>query len=362
MRIIYFSAIPYNGLRQRPQYIADGLAKEHDVVYVNPTVSLLKYLSVGGLKPWGEEYKTDSGVSVYQLNGTFLLPRFLEGVWSGFGCIERLMVKKLIKTADAVWIGYEPWLDLIGDKFSGKVVYDQMDDNVELTNNPLMKRLISRTRSKLLERSDILFVTAQRFYMTALEQGLNPVLIPNGVQLEETQEKICQTQKSKSDIRTFGYIGVVARWFDTNAIMKILEASPKNRVVIVGPEEIDRINDPRVCYVGEVPKRDVNEWIASFDVCLYPFRRSSLLDTINPVKIYEYLAQNKPVIAVRSIETDKFGEKLYTYDDLDELSYLASDELSAPFKNEQECMRFVEENSWEKRTEVILEKLHAFQK
>ncbi len=47
VKILYLAPIPYDGLRQRPQYIADGLAQKHEVIYVNPTVSWLKYLLKG---------------------------------------------------------------------------------------------------------------------------------------------------------------------------------------------------------------------------------------------------------------------------------------------------------------------------
>ena len=41
MKIVYLAPIPYDGLRQRPQFLAEGLAREHEVIYVDPTVSML---------------------------------------------------------------------------------------------------------------------------------------------------------------------------------------------------------------------------------------------------------------------------------------------------------------------------------
>ena len=51
MKILYFSPIEYQGLKQRPQYIAEGLARQHEVTYVDPTVSMMKFLLKGGEKP-----------------------------------------------------------------------------------------------------------------------------------------------------------------------------------------------------------------------------------------------------------------------------------------------------------------------
>lgn len=85
MKIVYLAPIPYDGLRQRPQFLAEGLAREHEVIYVEPTVSMLKSLLKGGLNYRGFSQKVNAGLTICRLNGTWLLPRFLEGVWSGFG-------------------------------------------------------------------------------------------------------------------------------------------------------------------------------------------------------------------------------------------------------------------------------------
>jgi glycosyltransferase involved in cell wall biosynthesis len=38
-------------------------------------------------------------------------------------------------------------------------------------------------------------------------------------------------------------------------------------------------------------------FIERFDVCLNPFRRSRVADSVNPLKVYEYLALGKPVVS-----------------------------------------------------------------
>lgn len=357
MKILYFAPIPYHGLRQRPQYLADGLAKEHDVIYVEPTISWLKYVIKGGTKPGRTLHIEPSGVKVLQLNGTYLLPRFVEGIWSGFGFLERMQLRSLIKSADAIWIGFEPWFDLMKD-FPEKVIYDKMDDNASITQNPLMRRLICRTAPQLLKRADVLFVSAQQFYDEANEKGLHPVLVPNAVDICQSQTDAPIFEK-EAGTKVFGYIGVLAHWFDLEAIRIILDASPMNRVVLVGPEEIERVNDSRIRYIGSVPKSQVGAWIDSFDVCVYPFQRSSLLDTINPVKIYEYLAKNKPVIAVKSKETEHFASKLQLYSNMDQLKQLAATAIDTPFKTEEERKEFIQKNSWEQRTNIVLKQLKA---
>ena len=64
MKILYFSPIEYQGLKQRPQYIAEGLARQHEVTYVDPTVSMMKFLLKGGEKPGGYAYRVNEHLKV----------------------------------------------------------------------------------------------------------------------------------------------------------------------------------------------------------------------------------------------------------------------------------------------------------
>ena len=113
MKILYFSPIEYQGLKQRPQYIAEGLARQHEVTYVDPTVSMMKFLLKGGEKPGGYAYRVNEHLKVVRLSGAFSVHRSLEalGGWVAFS--ERLQLRKYLWEADLVWIGYCPWYSLL---------------------------------------------------------------------------------------------------------------------------------------------------------------------------------------------------------------------------------------------------------
>ena len=85
-----------------------------------------------------------------------------------------------------------------------------------------------------------------------------------------------------------------------------------------------------------------------------------MLDTINPVKIYEYLAYNKPVLAVNSKEMQAFQDLIYRYNNYDELISLSHSDLALPFSDEAHREAFLITNSWEfrvKQIEQILEEV-----
>ena len=98
----------------------------------------------------------------------------------------------------------------------------------------------------------------------------------------------------------------------------------------------------------------MDNWINTVDICLYPFKKSDLLDTIDPVKIYEYLSCNKPIIAIHSKEMEKYDRKVYVYDSIDELIQLSHQTLTPPFRTEEERDIFFKENSWANRVKNIV--------
>lgn len=352
MNIVYFSPIPYDGLKQRPQYIAEGLSKKHHVYYIEPTVRLAAYLMNKGEEYKGRTYQISSSLEVVRCNGTFVLP-FKLNVYDLFcfnGIAERIYLNDIIKRADYIIVGFEGWMNVLSWVSGKRIIYDKMDDNTKITPEWPTRKYLERCEKKLWKRAYGAIVTAQKFYEEHKKQMKNLHLVPNGVDLECDEVK---EYSKEHENRVYGYIGMIEKWIDMDAIGTI--ASEENsKLVLVGPCNIDKYKSENVVYTGRIEKNEVANMIQTFDVCLYPFKKSDWLDTINPVKIYEYLAMNKPVIAIDSLETRKFGDKVYRYKNIEELKMLCKKDLSPPFKSKEECDKFIFENSWKSRVEQIL--------
>lgn len=354
MRILYLPPISYDNLKQRPQYIAEQLSQVHDIIYVDPTVSILKFLIKGGEKPFGHRYRVNDHLEVIRMNGMLSSHRCMESIWKGSSFWEKKQIRTLLKTVDAVWVGYCPWFNLISE-FKGTIIYDKMDDDIQITQNNMLKKLIFEVEPKLIYRADHIFVSAQVFKDCIEKSGKRAVLVPNAVEIQH--KKGIPAKKWADHYRIYGYIGMISHWFDMDAIKEILNTDKNNYVVLVGPTEIPQFKHERLEYVGRVPKDEIPNWIESFDVCLYPFKKNSFLDTINPVKIYEYLAQNKPVLAVKSRETEKIQANIALYDSFEQLRILLTSNLKSPFSSGEDVTAFLAENNWEYRTRQILEEI-----
>ena len=348
MKILYFAPIPYSALKQRPQFLAEQLAKRYEVWYVEPTISILKSVREKNGLSKGDRRDVSPRLHIVRLDGHFMAYRSLE-LFDPLHLntvSERIQLHRLTTEADVVWVGYPAWYSVVCEMRDKKLIYDKMDDNAQLTKNGILRKLILRNEPKLIRRADYVFVAAQHFYEEIRPVNSNTFLLPNAVDLgfPVPKEKPRDPQK-----RVFGYVGTIGHWFDFAAVEAILRADERNYVVLVGPVARMGPEHSRLSYLGTVPHGRIPELIQTFDVCLCPFLRNELLDTINPVKIYEYLAMNKPVLAVKSPETEKFGAIVTRYEKPEELRALAGNDLRKPFGTEEERKDFVNRNSWEAR-------------
>jgi len=134
------------------------------------------------------------------------------------------------------------------------------------------------------------------------------ITVPNGIDLELIKPK----RKAKKDdkFKVF-YVGYVSELRGVGTIIDALSLLkskiPNILLILVGwlkeddkiwlkNKLIDTNMIENVKYLGVLESEKVWELIEDSDVCIYPFQNEEL-SYVFPVKVFEYLALNKPVIA-----------------------------------------------------------------
>lgn len=369
MKIAYFAPIYFDYLKQRPQHFAELLSKEHQVIYIEPTISLMRYLLKGGTSFHGIDYQINSNLKVVRAGGGFTVHKSLDyfDLLNVNSISEYFQLEKYVKDCDIIWTGYPGWYNLISRYKGKKLVYDKMDEDSQIATNYFLKRNLKSKEEKLIRSADLIFVSCQKFLNQIKETHLNVKLLRNGVMVDfaddsdEMSQVVLEHFGLSPKKTVFGYVGTISHWFDFDVINIILEADPNNEIILVGNNMLPEMKHPRVHYIAPVKKEQVAGIIKQFDVCLYNFKRNDLLDTINPVKIYEYLALNKPVLAVESMETRQFGNRLMLYDKPENVKTVLSARWNHPFSSEEEQKKFISDNSWENRIQLVEKELNHLQ-
>lgn len=155
------------------------------------------------------------------------------------------------------------------------------------------------------------------------------------------------------------FIGGVGPWIDLALLHRLAMQRPALQLVLVGPVETDvsRLADlPNVHLLGRQPYADLPQFLAGARVTLVPFAvESQVSESVNPVKVYEYLAADREVIATPIPEMRKFDAAVWLVDDGPEAGLVVDRILSGERRMPDASARraFMASHSWDARTDVI---------
>ena len=134
------------------------------------------------------------------------------------------------------------------------------------------------------------------------------ITVPNGIDLKLIKPKRKPKKDDKFKVFYVGYVSEL-RGIGTiiDALSLLKSKIPNILLILVGPSKesdkiwlknklIDTNMIENVKYLGILESEKVWELIENSDVCIYPFQNEELA-YVFPVKVFEYLALNKPVIA-----------------------------------------------------------------
>ena len=110
-----------------------------------------------------------------------------------------------------------------------------------------------------------------------------------------------------------GYFGLIAPWTDIELIEWVAQQRPDWQFLLVGLSSTDVTGLKRlknVTFVGQQPYESLPRWAKAFDVAIIPYRQNQQVQNANPLKLREYLATGKPVVAVPTAEVEKFRDVL----------------------------------------------------
>lgn len=367
MKILYLAPVYFDDMKQRPQQLAECLSKNHEVYYIEPTVSLLRWMLKKGRTFTGRRKKISSSLKVLRLNGCFTLHKSME-ILDLCGCnnwSEYLQIRQLAHRCDVIWAGHAGWYTLVRHIKGKPVVYDKMDEEDLLAAPGLLRMTLKRNKEKMAQMADLIITTSRLFYQRNRKTG-RVWLVPNAASESfaavRTQSRMRRTGagKTAADALVFGYIGTIGGWFDFDVVRYILKLNPKYRVVLAGTNLMPVYRHARVIYLGAVPYEKLPGLVNCFDICLYNFKNNALLHTVNPVKLYEYLAAGKPVLAIDSLETRAFKTHIMRYRNVNDIGAFLRAGIRQPFVSEEEYEQFMEQNLWKQRaavTEGLLKEL-----
>lgn len=241
------------------------------------------------------------------------------------------------------------------------VVYYCIDDYAALPDVDSAE--VSRMDESLTRRADQVFVASPT--LLEAKRKINPTTehSPHGVDVKlfgQASDPACAIAAPAAGLThpIIGFFGLIEAWIDLDLISRLARLRPEWTFLMIGRLAVDPggLKDlPNVIFAGPQPYSSLAQWARAFDIAIIPYKPTRQVMNSNPLKLREYLATGKPVVAVPIPETARFGDYVRIADGPDEFlraieDALASDSPAAA----QRRMAAVANMSWDARVNEVL--------
>ena len=214
------------------------------------------------------------------------------------------IVYTFLPTANALRL-----IDLVGGP-RAIVVYHSLADYQALAED---HDAMTETESALVRRSNLVFVQSaglrQRF------EAISPRVFDLGIGVNLSVFDPAKVGEGAAEVRDLprpliGYVGGIHQHLDVHLLDQLARSFPGGSIVLVGPLLIESAGlpvAPNIHFIGSRLHSDLAPLVATFDVGLIPYHRTAYTATVNPTKLFEYLAMGVPVVSTDLPEVVSLG-------------------------------------------------------
>jgi len=169
---------------------------------------------------------------------------------------------------------------------------------------------------RLMQKSDIVFVTADHLYRDKVQFNKNTFLVEHGVDHDHFSQALIESPDIPADLQKInkpilGFFGLIHEWIDFALIEHAAKAKPEWSFVLIGKSSVDisRFQQyANVHFLGQKPYETLPTYCREFDVGLIPFVINELTLNVNPIKLREYLSAGLPVVSTALPEVEKYSD------------------------------------------------------
>lgn len=347
-RILYIMGIDWQWIYQRPQILAEKLAQDYEVTVLFPRSIVTGNTRLPDVQ--GMDFRI-LWTLPYQEKNSLL------------GKLSSIFNAKLFKDIDSfeyVYVGYPLYNRYIPEDYQGKIIYDCMDNHEALYPDRKRVERILKQEKHLINRCDILFASAKLLQekVDAISGYPKSILIRNGVEIADIGEL---KQPCLKENYSLCYIGTISEWFDYEVVQDSLSVMDNIDYQLIGPAD-KKVEHSKIVYHGPKPHEELGQAIKDFDCLVMPFTVNEIVASVDPVKLYEYIAFGKCIVSVYYPEIERFRDYVYFYETREEyirvLQQLAKDGFPPKYNSEQQ-RDFLQDNTWYKRYEMLKERVEG---
>jgi len=364
--IFYYMHVNWYWAKQRPQFLAEQLSNRFIVTVYYPRNII--FFNKNKKKKF--------------IKGIYILPfqRFFQNKL--YRKLNNYLIYSQIKydlsKSKYIWLSSPQQYDILKDKIKSNqiLIYDCMDNFLEferIKNSIFYYDYFYNLELSLYLYSNLTFVSSSHLKNVLIKRyGIkNNIFLINNAISKNKISLVTKNIQANNNIKIFDenkyfnimYIGTISTWFDFELINKSLNQFDNIRYILIGPSEVKIPNNIRIISLGQKSNDIIMDYMDKADLLIMPFILNELIKAVDPVKIYEYILSNKPIMTIDYLEINKFKNYVSKYSNYNEYAenlkiFLTGNYDKVPFK---EKILFLKDNTWEKRAELIYNIINSYE-
>jgi glycosyltransferase involved in cell wall biosynthesis len=372
---------PWSPMWKRNQSLVAELARRpwvRRVLFVNPDVWLGALVRNPRRELSGLRWFYWKGIKPYRAAANTVVFTLCHWPYAGrsraIGAFERRLVAAMTRrfTADPYVLlvnrPEDPEGPLVAPLFerASLRVFDWSDDFEELVDREDERNEFRDHCAFFLRRCDLVLAVNERLARRARPYGRAVEVVRNATHYDILARAASPDIEVAEALRRLprpiiGYMGWLNRARLSSEILEALVAArPSWSFVFLGPMTSDQpLGDrlplaPNVHVLRPVPYEQLPHYLAGFDVCILPNRINAYTDGNDPLKLYDYLAAGKPIVATRTAGTEGLEEVIRVAEDAP--SFLAAVEEALCERGDalrQRRQQLARQHSWRTRARDV---------
>ena len=367
--LIFVSLENWDDLWRRNQFVCAELARRHPGATIL-FVGLSRRLRAGKPAFGGPPCPVPGFPNILLTAVTQFLPaRFGWGrrvnAWLTRWQLRRT-VRALRLPQPLLWINAHQEAHLAGTLDEAALIYDVTDDWELMTQSDADRQRVRAQDAALGRAADAVIVCSERLQRDKEKKFGRPVhLIPNGVEADH-YARVLDGRGPLPPVAhawsqpVLGYTGTLhGDRLDVELIALVARALPEASVVLIGPNFLTVAEQAQLTAPGNVrllppvPYAEIPEWMRAFDVCIVPHRVTAFTESLNPIKLWEYLAAGKPVVATPVAGFRDYGRLVRLAEGGAAFAAAVGEALQEPAGLADERRAVAREHAWSARTDRV---------
>ncbi len=377
MTIIFVSLEPWDDIWRRNQFVCDGLLRRSiktKVLFVQPPFDnshALRTRKLGTIQHSPSRIPSGYGDRLQLLTPTKWFPNSLSlgRVWNGKYLVSQIKqaLRDLNWAPTHLWINQHEAGHLLDAEIAPRSIYDITDDWTKFSGNQSQLELITKQDATLCKSCDHVIVCSQQLFVdkATLVDSEKLHLIANGVHVDH-YVTVADASLSVHSIAKqwpkpiFGYTGTIhGDRVDVNLIATVAKSYPTATIAMVGPNLLDQADQQKldqlsnIVFTGSQPYSLLPDIMRAFDVCMVPHLVTPFTESLNPIKLWEYLAAGKPIVSTNVAGFRDYPDLVSVADTSDDfVSLLALAPMESPGLPALR-QQAVKQHTWDQRVAAV---------